>query len=72
MAHRHKVLRSLTAADGLHCVDVTRREGGLVWQAFRRDPEDPYGWRPLGPVSAPHQTEEAALTEARETLGWVP
>ena len=72
MAHAHKVLRSVTADDGLHCVDITERATGYVWQPFRRDPEDPRGWRAMGPVSVPSDTIDAALSDARATLGWVP
>jgi len=34
---------------GLHCVDTLEIPGqGLGFREFRRDPEDPHGWRPTG------------------------
>ena len=34
---------------GLHCVDVLEIPGqGFGFREFRRDPEDPHGWRPTG------------------------
>ena len=34
---------------GLHCVDVLEIPGqGCGFREFRRDPEDPLGWRPTG------------------------
>ena len=32
---------------GLHCVDVLEIPG-QGFREFRRDPEDPHGWRPTG------------------------
>ena len=34
---------------GLHCVDILEIPGqGFGFREFRRDPEDPHGWRPTG------------------------
>ena len=54
---------------GLHCVDVLEIPGqGFGFREFRRDPEDPHGWRPTG--LAYHFTigsYDQALTKARKT-----
>ena len=43
------VARSIESADGLYCVDVFRTDDGRYrYDEWRRDPEDPAGWRPTG------------------------
>ena len=72
MAHRHKVLRSLESPCGLRCVDITARaEGGFGWAAFRRDPEDPHGWRMGEGEASGFANPEAALAAARADVRWL-
>ena len=58
---------------GLHCVDVLEIPGqGFGFQEFRRDPEDPHGWRPTG--LAYHCTigsYDHALIKARNASNWL-
>ena len=49
VAKKPLVLMSLEDETGLLCVDVLELPGeGYGFQEFRRDPEDPHGWRPTG------------------------
>ncbi|MCC1493478.1 hypothetical protein [Cognatishimia sp. F0-27] len=72
MAHRHKVLKSFESPCGLRCVDITARaEGGYGWAAFRRDPEDPTGWRSSEGNAAGFECVDAALDAARADVVWL-
>ena len=72
MAHKHKVLKSLESPCGLRCVDITlRAEGGYGWAAFRRDPEDPHGWRSSEGCAAGFATPDDALDAARRDVAWL-
>ena len=73
MAHRNKVARSLESPCGTRCVDIFRRpDGSFGFAEYRRDPEDPSGWRATGVEStAPLASEAAALSTARISIGWL-
>ena len=72
MAHEAKVVWSANSPCGLRCVDITARpEGGFAWAGYRRDPEDPTGWRPDGVGQRGFGTFEAALAAARAESGWM-
>ncbi len=68
------VLQSLESPDGLRCVDIVRYAGGdFGFRECRRDPEDPYGWRPLaGSDSARFDSEWETLSAAKAAVGWLP
>ena len=72
MAHEAKVVWSADSPCGLRCVDITARpEGGFAWARFRRDPDDPAGWRPEGPGQSGFRTLMAALEAARAETAWM-
>jgi len=64
---------SLNCPDGWRCVDVIKHPSGLYsWCEFRRDPEDPRGWRPIGTASVgSFANAELALADARRVVGWL-
>ena len=49
------VAMSIENDTGLHCVDILELPGhGFGFREFRRDLEDPHGWRPpVWPMTAP-------------------
>lgn len=73
MAHVNKVMRSINRPDGQLCVDVfLRPDGSYGFAEYRRDPEDPRGWYPIGSTDAEiFATADAALTMARERVAWL-
>ncbi|MEM7742520.1 MAG: hypothetical protein AAF409_02315 [Pseudomonadota bacterium] len=72
MAHKHTVTDSVEAPGGQVCVDIFRRpDGTWGFEEYRRDPEDPHGWRQIGYHD--HQVfadEAAARASAAASLGW--
>ena len=54
-------------------MDILEISGqGLGFQEFRRDPEDPYGWRPTGlGRDCTLATYEQALFKAIDTAKWL-
>ena len=71
MMKKPVVVRSVEAVGGTACVDVLRDAAGYAWIECRRDPEDNHGWRYVGAASGSFATEDAALSDARDTVGWV-
>ncbi len=73
MAHINKVLRSINRDDGQLCVDIfIRPDGTYGFEEYRRDPEDPSGWFPIGHHAGEIFTSpDAALTEARARIPWL-
>ncbi len=73
MAHPNKVVRSIESPCGTRCVDIYKTpEGAYGFAEYRRDPEDPAGWRLIGAESAStYRTEAGALAEARRLVGWL-
>lgn len=73
MAHANKVMRSINAPGETLCVDLFRRpEGDFGFEEYRRDPEGPQGWRPVGHHGgARFATEAAALAAARAAVAWL-
>ena len=58
---------------GLHCVDVLEIPGqGFGFREFRRDPEDPHGWRPTGlAYNCTIGSYDHALIKARKAAQWL-
>ena len=67
------VLRSIVSVDGTRGVDLFRRaDGSYGYEEFRRDHEDPGGWRPLGgPAEGAYADEPTALAAAKSAVGWL-
>jgi len=70
---KNLVLRSINSVDGFRCVDIFQREdGGVGFARFRRDPEDPHGWRPDGPPDPPiFKDESEARAAAEAAVAWL-
>ena len=58
---------------GLHCVDILKISGqGYGFREFRRDPEDPHGWRPTGlAFNCTLSSYDKAMVEARRAIQWL-
>ena len=58
---------------GLHCVDTLEIPGqGFGFRVFRRDPEDPHGWRPIGlAYNCTIGSYDHVLIKARKTAHWL-
>ena len=58
---------------GLHCVDILEIPGqGFGFRVFRRDPEDPHGWRPTGlAYNCTIGSYDHALIKARKAAQWL-
>ena len=67
------VLRSIEAPGGQACVDLFRRaDDTFGFETYRRDPEAPSGWYPIGHQAAlRYASAEAALAAARDTAPWL-
>lgn len=71
---RRRVLESISHASGERCVDIfARADGTFGFEEFRRDPEDPNGWYPIGRFAGLVYTDEAAARRAAgQAIGWLP
>ena len=71
--HVNKVMQSINDADGLRCVDVfARPDGSFGFEEYRRDVEDPHGWRAIGGHDAMRfDTAEAAFEAALKRVRWL-
>ena len=67
------VLLSLEDEAGLFCVDILElQDHGFGFREFRRDPEDPHGWRPTGIAhDCILETRDLALETARKAVTWL-
>ena len=70
---RALVIRSIETPAGERCVDLFRREDeSFGFEEYRRDGEDPAGWRPVGGYGeARFGDQEAALRAARAAVPWL-
>lgn len=70
---RPRVVRSINAPAGDRCVDLfLRADRSYGFEEYRRDPEDPRGWYPVGHFAG--QTfawEDEALVAARRAIPWL-
>ncbi|MGB0632498.1 MAG: hypothetical protein ACPGRZ_17550 [Alphaproteobacteria bacterium] len=68
-----QVLASLEDGTGLRCVDIYRtRDGGVLWDEWRRDPEDPSGWHATGRCArSPSKNETDARDAATAAIEWL-
>ena len=73
MAHINKVIRSINQVGEGLCVDLFQRpEGSFGFEEYRRDPEDPRGWYPVGYHSAEQfSSADEALQAARLKVAWL-
>jgi len=73
MAHVNTVIRSINLDGETICVDIFKRpDGSFGFDEFRRDPEDGRGWYSIGHHGdREFETAEAALTAARDSVGWL-
>ncbi|MAW13383.1 MAG: hypothetical protein CML57_04090 [Rhodobacteraceae bacterium] len=67
------VVTSIEHDSGLYCVDIlefpSHRFG---FREFRRDPEDPHGWRPTGLAhDCTLKSAALALLKAKGVIGWL-
>ena len=63
---------SLEDAMGLRCVDIyMTQEGHVLWDEWRRDPEDPSGWHPTGRNDGPYKDEAEAIAAAKSAIDWL-
>ena len=67
------VLASLEDDAGMRCVDIYRtRDGSVLWDEWRRDPEDPSGWHATGRLSgAVFPDESSARNAAALEIEWL-
>jgi len=70
---RPVVVMSFEDDAGLYCVDVLELPGhGFGFREFRRDPEDPHGWRPTGlAYNCTLDSYDEALAKARRAVRWL-
>ena len=73
MAHGNTVVQSINDAEGLRCVDIfVRPDGWFGFEEYRREAEDPSGWRAIGGHwELRFVTAEAALDAAMVRVGWL-
>ena len=73
MAHVNKVIRSINQVGEGLCVDLFQRpDGSFGFEEYRRDPEDPRGWYPVGYHSAEQfSSADEALQAARLKVAWL-
>ena len=67
------VVRSIETTDGLRCIDIVRMSDGTFgWAEYRRDNEDPRGWRPTG-IESRRVFHDCVAAEksALGTIGWL-
>ena len=67
------VIRSIEDDTGLLCVDIVEHVGhGFGFQEFRRDPEDPFGWRATGLAHVcTLGSADLAFLKATEAIDWL-
>ena len=67
------VLTSLEDDEGRFCVDIYRtRDLKIFWDEWRRDPEDPSGWRATGRRAAKDfKSETEAKKAAYLAVAWL-
>lgn len=67
------VVVSIEDDTGLLCVDILEFQGqGFGFSEFRRDPEDPHGWRATGlACRCILKDADLALEEARRSVHWL-
>lgn len=67
------VVVSIEDDTGLLCVDILELCGeGFGFREFRRDPEDPHGWRATGlGCDCVLKDADLALKEARRSIAWL-
>ena len=66
------VLVSLEDGTGLRCVDIYRsRDGDILWDEWRRDPEDSSGWHATGRRGGVYGDEAAARQAAIAAIEWL-
>ena len=67
------VVMSIEDDTGLFCIDILELQGqGFGFREFRRDPEDPFGWRPTGlEHSCILDSSGLALDRARQCIDWL-
>jgi len=70
---RPVVILSVEDDIGLHCVDILEISGqGFGFREFRRDPEDPHGWRPTGlAINCTLSTYDQAVVKAGRAIQWL-
>ena len=73
MAHVNKVIRSSNQVGEGRCVDLFQRpDGSFGFEEYRRDPEDPRGWYPVGYHSEEQfSSADDALQAARLKVAWL-
>lgn len=72
-ARKRLVVASLESADGWRCIDIVAApDGTFRWDEWRRDPEDPRGWRATGAVSGGDFGDQSeAEADARARFHWI-
>jgi len=72
MNAKNLVISSIETADGSRCVDLFRRPDGTYgFEEYRRDPEDPHGWRAVAAYGRlVFETEDAARAKAGRRVAW--
>ena len=65
------VCLSVEDSGGDRCVDILNDSGVFGFVECRRDPEDPSGWRHIGPVHSGFEPANSALYAARSSVGWM-
>lgn len=70
---RPVVVRSIEDDNGLLCVDIIEHRGhGFGFREFRRDREDPSGWRATGLAHVcTLGSADLALVKAVEVIDWL-
>ena len=67
------VIRSIETSDGALCVDIFQRDdGSFGFEEYRKDPEDPRGWYPVGSYAAIRaDNADIALNLAVARVAWL-
>ena len=65
------VCLSVEDSGGDRCVDILNDSGVFGYVECRRDPEDPHGWRRLGPVNGGFESRQRAQDAARSAVKWL-
>ena len=67
-----RVLSSHEDETGQRCVDILElASANFGYSECRRDPEDPHGWRRLGPITDGFRSEAEARTAAVIVVNWL-